>query len=91
MKPVSTGDILLGPLEDLPKGCPEKFDFCMCNPPFFADHMEAQAVTTSRSIDRAEPNSMSTASPEECISIGGEVGFIKQMIEESIILHERVR
>jgi len=91
VKPVSTGDILLGPLEDLPKGCPEKFDFCMCNPPFFADHMEAQAVTTSRSIDRAEPNSMSTASPEECISIGGEVGFIKQMIEESIILHERVR
>jgi len=83
---------LLTPLNDpsLPGALPKKYDFCMCNPPFFADHMEAQAVGTSRSMDRPEAMSVSTASPEECIAHGGEVGFVRQMIQESLLLKERV-
>jgi len=88
---VTTEDALLSPLESLPPSFPRQFDFCMCNPPFFADHMEAQAITTSRSVDRPEASSVSTASPEECISSGGEVGFVRQMIEESTVLRDRVR
>ena len=91
MKKVTTEDALLRPLEELDQtDFPKQFDFCMCNPPFFADHMEAQALD-SRSADRAEPNSVSTASPEECIAAGGEVGFVRQMIEESVMLKDRVR
>lgn len=69
----------------------DKFDFCMCNPPFFADHMEAQAITKTRSLDRPEAKSVSTASPQECIATGGEVGFIRQMIEESVLLQDKIR
>ncbi|RUS81428.1 hypothetical protein EGW08_010812, partial [Elysia chlorotica] len=67
------------------------FDFCMCNPPFFADHMEAQGLVTTRSDDRPDAGSVSTASPQECIVAGGEVGFVRQMIEESTVLREKVR
>ncbi|GFS12673.1 methyltransferase-like protein [Elysia marginata] len=67
------------------------FDFCMCNPPFFADHMEAQGLVTTRSDDRPEAGSVSTASPQECIVAGGEVAFVRQMIEESTVLREKIR
>ncbi|XP_067651109.1 U6 small nuclear RNA (adenine-(43)-N(6))-methyltransferase-like [Haliotis asinina] len=67
------------------------YDFCMCNPPFFADHNEAQAVSTSRSVDRSEPCSVSTASPKESIAPGGEVMFVKQLIADSASLRTSVR
>ena len=69
----------------------EVFDFCMCNPPFFADHMEAQGLVTTRSDDRPEAGSVSTASPQECIVAGGEVAFVRQMIEESTVLRAKIR
>lgn len=89
VKQVSTEDILIAPLESFTIN--SKFDFCMCNPPFFADHVEAQALTTTRSVDRPEAGSVSTASPQESIVHGGEVGFIRQMIEESAVLRDKIR
>lgn len=68
----------------------EKYDFCMCNPPFFADHFEAQGLL-SRTPNRPDPKTMSTASPQEGIVEGGEVGFVRKMIEESVFLQDRVR
>ncbi|XP_076435050.1 RNA N(6)-adenosine-methyltransferase mettl16-like [Babylonia areolata] len=68
----------------------ETYDFCMCNPPFFADHFEAQGLV-SRTPSRPEPKTMSTASPQEGIVQGGEVGFVRKMIEESNFLQDRVR
>ncbi|XP_064613213.1 RNA N6-adenosine-methyltransferase mettl16-like [Liolophura sinensis] len=66
------------------------FDFCMCNPPFFADHMEAQGLT-SRSDDRPDPRSSSMASCVEQIADGGEVAFVKKMIYESLELKDKIR
>ena len=66
------------------------YDFCMCNPPFFADHFEAQGLV-SRTPNRPDPKTMSTASPQEGIVQGGEVAFARKMIEESNFLHDRVR
>ncbi|CAL1547700.1 unnamed protein product [Lymnaea stagnalis] len=86
---VSRDDVLIVPTNAFNQTT--KFDFCMCNPPFFADHMEAQAMTKTRSVDRPEAGSVSTASPQECIAQGGEVGFIRQMIEESTVLREKIR
>lgn len=68
----------------------DTYDFCMCNPPFFSDHFEAQGLV-SRSPSRPEAKTMSTASPQEGIVPGGEVGFIRKMIEESNFLQDKVR
>lgn len=69
---------------------PTPFDFCMCNPPFFADHLEAQGLT-SRSDDRPDPHSSSTASWVEQIADGGEVAFVKKMIQESFDVKDKIR
>ena len=68
----------------------ENFDFCMCNPPFFSDAMEAQGLF-SRSNNRPQSVSMSTASPQESIVPGGEIGFVKKLIVESTFLRCKVR
>ena len=86
MKKVEEDTLLLGLVEDN-----TNYDFCMCNPPFYSDHLEAQGITTSRSDDRPEPMSMSTASEVESISWGGEVKFVSRMIEESLVLKNRIR
>ncbi|KAL8604628.1 hypothetical protein ACOMHN_013408 [Nucella lapillus] len=66
------------------------YDFCMCNPPFFSDHFEAQGLV-SRSPSRPEAKTMSTASPQEGIVAGGEVAFIRRLIEESNFLQDKIR
>lgn len=68
----------------------DTYDFCMCNPPFFADHFEAQGLL-SRTVNRPEPRTISTASPQECVAEGGEVGFVRKMIEESVYFQQKIR
>lgn len=87
MKKVSGKTALLELLEN----DSDQFDFCMCNPPFFADHMEAQAITSTRSEDRAEPSSINTASVGESITEGGETEFIRKIIVESMQLQGRIK
>ncbi|KAK3589134.1 hypothetical protein CHS0354_017101 [Potamilus streckersoni] len=69
----------------------EQYDFSMCNPPFFSDHLEAQGISSSRSDDRPEPRSLSTASEGESIAWGGEISFVIKMIEESFQLNTKIR
>ncbi|XP_033748089.1 RNA N6-adenosine-methyltransferase mettl16-like [Pecten maximus] len=69
----------------------DMFDFCMCNPPFFADHLEAQAVAKSRNYSRTDPKSACTASFTESIVEGGEVNFLKRMIKDSMELRNKIR
>ena len=86
MKKVKEETVLIGLVED-----DTTYDFCMCNPPFYTDHLEAQGITSSRSDNRPEPHSVSTASEIESISWGGEVKFVTKMIEESLILKNKIR
>lgn len=65
------------------------YHFTMCNPPFFGNMMEAQGIM-SRTMDRPEPKSVSTASEVEMIYEGGEVDFVKRMIVESLKLREQI-
>ena len=67
------------------------YDFCMCNPPFFGSNFEAWGMLTSRTTDRPDPSSVSTASPVESIVAGGEVEFVKRMINDSVALKGRIR
>ena len=86
VKKVTEDTLLIGLVND-----DETYDFCMCNPPFYSDHLEAQGITTSRNDDRSESSSVSTASESESIAWGGEVRFVTQIIEESLILKNKIR
>jgi len=73
----------------------DDYDFCMCNPPFYGSNLEAWGWLTTRKDaekPRAEPTSVSTASPIEGIAPGGEVQFVRErIIESSLELQSRVR
>ncbi|KAF9676139.1 hypothetical protein SADUNF_Sadunf09G0107200 [Salix dunnii] len=59
----------------------EKFDFCMCNPPFF-EAMEEAGLN---------PKTSFAGTPEEMVCPGGEKAFITHIIEDSVVLKESSR
>lgn len=68
------------------------YDFLMCNPPFFTDLSESQGLTHTRKVDRPTANSINTgASVESIYDQGGEVEFVKRMINESRTYAKNVR
>ncbi|KAM6946056.1 RNA N(6)-adenosine-methyltransferase mettl16 [Aplochiton taeniatus] len=66
------------------------YDFCMCNPPFFANQLEAKGVN-SRSSRRAPPSSVNTGGVTEIMAEGGELEFVKRIIHDSLQLRTRLR
>ncbi|XP_053668329.1 U6 small nuclear RNA (adenine-(43)-N(6))-methyltransferase [Anopheles marshallii] len=78
--------ILLDVLKNFPG---ERFDFCMCNPPFFDSNFN-ELKPHDRTGKRREPSNASTGSLEELCTEGGEVKFINQIIDESLQLKDRV-
>ncbi|GAB2291971.1 hypothetical protein Dimus_026220 [Dionaea muscipula] len=69
-------EILFGVVKD-----GERFDFCMCNPPFFESMEEAGQ----------NPKTSCGGTPEEMVCPGGERAFISRLIEDSVILKESFR
>ncbi|CAI9097411.1 OLC1v1033834C2 [Oldenlandia corymbosa var. corymbosa] len=68
--------ILLGVVKD-----EEKFDFCMCNPPFFETMEEAGL----------NPKTACGGTKEEMVCPGGEQAFIARIIEDSVQLKQCFR
>ncbi|KAI7730069.1 hypothetical protein M8C21_004018 [Ambrosia artemisiifolia] len=68
--------ILLGVVKD-----DEKFDFCMCNPPFF-ETMDEVGLN---------PNTSCGGTPAEMVCPGGEQAFISRMIQDSVQLKQSFR
>uniref|UniRef100_A0A8C5P8J1 U6 small nuclear RNA (adenine-(43)-N(6))-methyltransferase n=1 Tax=Leptobrachium leishanense TaxID=445787 RepID=A0A8C5P8J1_9ANUR len=66
------------------------YDFCMCNPPFFANQLEAQGVN-SRNPRRPPPSSVNTGGITEIMAEGGELEFVKRIIHDSLQLKRRLR
>jgi len=60
----------------------------MCNPPFYES--KAEMLTTASSKQRA-PFTACTGSESEMVTPGGEVAFVTRMIEESLVLQDRVQ
>ncbi|GAV66808.1 LOW QUALITY PROTEIN: Methyltransf_10 domain-containing protein, partial [Cephalotus follicularis] len=58
-----------------------KFDFCMCNPPFFESMEEAGL----------NPKTSCGGTPEEMVCPGGEKEFITRIIDDSDILKQSFR
>ncbi|KAJ5775742.1 uncharacterized protein N7511_000753 [Penicillium nucicola] len=76
---------LLFPLNNLGHAT---LDFTMCNPPFYTsrDELIQSAEQKSRPAFSA-----CTGAEVEMVTRGGEVAFVKRMIEESLVLHDRIQ
>ncbi|KAK1583863.1 hypothetical protein Q3G72_029890 [Acer saccharum] len=68
--------VLLGVVSD-----GEKFNFCMCNPPFFETMEEAGL----------NPKISCGGTPKEMVCLGGEKAFIPRIIEDSVALKQTFR
>ncbi len=69
-----------------------QYAFTMCNPPFYSEASEPTISQPSKraSKRRSEPHSINTCQPHESTFSGGEVEFVKKMIDQSEALSERV-
>jgi 23S rRNA (adenine1618-N6)-methyltransferase len=63
-------------------------DFTMCNPPFYTSESE---MLTSAASKQRPPFTACTGSTNEMVTAGGETAFISKMIEESVVLQDRVQ
>ena len=63
----------------------ERFDLCLCNPPFFASAAEARDAAREkwRKLGRAASGRNFGGQGGELWCEGGEAGFIRRMVEES--------
>ncbi|CAG2064644.1 unnamed protein product, partial [Timema podura] len=86
VKSVSHTVVLKGALEE-----DYSYDFCMCNPPFFSAESELNPSVKRRSPNRPHPRNGLTGSLQEVVVMGGEVAFIKRMIEESLELKTTIK
>lgn len=80
-------------LEDLvSKG--QAYDFIMCNPPFFSNETENSGTSSviRKPMKRPAAKSVNTQKLHESVyDDGGEVGFVKKIIDESILIGDRIR
>ncbi|CDQ95267.1 unnamed protein product, partial [Oncorhynchus mykiss] len=65
------------------------YDFCICNPPLFANQLEAKGVN-SRNPRRPPPSSVNTGGVTEIMAEGGELEFVKRIIHDSLQLKTRL-
>lgn len=61
----------------------ERFDFTMCNPPFFKDDHDSDDDTAKETSKRKPANNAKTGITCELTTTGGEVEFVKKIIQRS--------
>ncbi|KAF2744421.1 siroheme synthase [Sporormia fimetaria CBS 119925] len=66
-----------------------KLDFTICNPPFFNDEAEMAASLEGKN-KTSKPSAICTGAPVEMVCEGGDLGFAKRILEQSLLLRERV-
>lgn len=76
-------------LKDVVEPSISSYAFSMCNPPFFKSKEER--LGGSSDSQRPTPSTVNSGSESETITQGGEVQFVKRMIEDSLVLQNRVR
>lgn len=82
---LSTTNAPLIPLDNLRI---DELDFVMTNPPFYSSEADMQASYTAK---KAPPSAICTGSENEMICPGGDVGFVSRILEESLVLKDRVQ
>ncbi|RIA92013.1 hypothetical protein C1645_821261 [Glomus cerebriforme] len=74
--------------ENMLKDTTLKFSFCMCNPPFYESQEQYEKGVENKITS---PHSVCTGSSNEMFTPGGEFQFIKDILEESLILRTKIR
>ncbi|CAB5210346.1 unnamed protein product [Rhizophagus irregularis] len=74
--------------ENMIKDTTIKFSFCMCNPPFYENQEQYEKGVESKITSS---HSVCTGSSNEMFTPGGEFQFIKDILEESLILRTKIR
>lgn len=75
----------------------ERADFSMCNPPFFNDehYTDAgepiEADHKNRTGKRKEANNVKSGTGTELVTSGGEIAFVKRMIDNSWAFSDRIK
>jgi 23S rRNA (adenine1618-N6)-methyltransferase len=67
----------------------EKLDFTICNPPFFTNTAEMQSSIKGEG-KIWKPNAICTGSENEMVYPGGDLAFVRRIIDESMVLRENV-
>ncbi|KAI1775780.1 hypothetical protein F4818DRAFT_441057 [Hypoxylon cercidicola] len=75
----------LVPLDELGLG---RIDFAMANPPFYASAAELADLARQKA---RPPSGACTGAPIEMVCAGGEVGFVRRLLGESLALRDRVQ
>ncbi|KAJ8117210.1 hypothetical protein OPT61_g1541 [Boeremia exigua] len=82
----TTSSMPLVPIEALGT---QQLDFTVCNPPFFADSAEMEKSLSGEG-KATGPNAICTGSNNEMICPGGDLGFVSRIVEESLLLRDKV-
>ncbi len=81
------GKVLSKDLIDIPGVKKAKYDFLMCNPPFYEDLAQ---ISMQASFKQKPPHAACTGSKNEMITNGGEVHFLSELIRKSFKLRRQV-
>ncbi|KAJ4308151.1 hypothetical protein N0V94_009474 [Neodidymelliopsis sp. IMI 364377] len=67
----------------------QRLDFTLCNPPFFADFNEMEKSLSGEG-KATGPNAICTGASNEMVCPGGDFGFVKRIVDESLVLRDKV-
>ena len=68
----------------------DHLDFTICNPPFFASASEMSSSLKGEGKSR-KPNAICTGAESEMVCEGGDLGFVTTIVNESLVLREKVQ
>ncbi|CAN9160225.1 unnamed protein product [Alternaria alternata] len=80
----------LNPLVPLAALGVDRLDFTICNPPFFNDVSDMQSSLKGEGKSW-KPNAVCTGSENEMVCLGGDLGFVTKIVNESLVLREKVQ
>lgn len=78
------GDTIV-PLDELQL---QRMDFVMTNPPFYSSETDMLKSAAKKS---RPPHSACTGAPVEMVCQGGEVAFVSRILDESLVLRDKVQ
>ncbi|KAK4990510.1 hypothetical protein LTR66_006783 [Elasticomyces elasticus] len=77
-----------GPLIPLGALGLKQINFTICNPPFYSSKDDMESGHASKAVP---PSAVCTGAEIEMICEGGDAGFVCRMIDESLVLRDRVQ
>ncbi len=80
----------LNPLIDLKALGVDRLDFTICNPPFFATPSEMKSSLKGEGKS-GKPNAICTGAEVEMVCPGGDLGFVTTIVNESLVLKDKVQ